>query len=98
MPFRTLLVSATRAEADTLNKIPGIRNTPEGISFGTNEIIPLITEYFEERIWGKAIAVHESAASIAMFSSPFIALLILSFLPWRGIFGIFAVLFVVCIA
>ena len=59
-------------------------------------IIPLITEYFEERLWGKAIAIHESAASLAMFSSPFIALLVLSFLSWRGIFGVFAGIFVVC--
>jgi len=59
-------------------------------------IIPLITEYFEEGMWGKAIAIHESAASLAMFSSPFIALLVLSFFPWRGIFGIFAGIFVIC--
>ena len=59
-------------------------------------IIPLITEYFEERLWGKAIAIHESAASLAMFSSPFIALLVLSFLSWRGIFGLFAAIFVIC--
>jgi NNP family nitrate/nitrite transporter-like MFS transporter len=59
-------------------------------------IIPLITEYFEERMWGKAIAIHESAASLAMFSSPFIALLVLSFSSWRGIFGLFAAIFVVC--
>ena len=59
-------------------------------------IIPLITEYFEERMWGRAIAVHESAASLAMFTSPFIALLVLSFFPWRGIFGIFAGIFVAC--
>ncbi len=59
-------------------------------------IIPLITEYFDERIWGKAIAIHESAASLAMFSSPFIVLLVLSFLSWRAIFSIFAVIFVIC--
>ena len=59
-------------------------------------IIPLITEYYDERTWGKAIAIHESAASLAMFTSPFIALLVLSFFPWRAIFGVFAVVFVVC--
>jgi MFS family permease len=59
-------------------------------------IIPLITEYFDERMWGRAIAIHESAASLAMFSSPFIALLVLSFFPWRGIFALFAGIFGVC--
>jgi predicted MFS family arabinose efflux permease len=59
-------------------------------------IIPLITEYYDERTWGKAIAIHESAASLAMFSSPFIALLVLSFFSWRAIFGVFAAVFVLC--
>lgn len=43
MPLRILLVSATRTEAETLNKIPGLKNSPEGFSLGTNEIIPLVT-------------------------------------------------------
>ncbi len=58
--------------------------------------IPLITEYYSEKNWGKAIAVHDSGAPIAIFSTPFIALLILHFLPWRGIFVVFACVFLVC--
>jgi MFS family permease len=60
-------------------------------------VIPLITEYYDEGIWGKTIAIHESAASLAIFSAPFIALFILSFFPWRGIFVIFGIVFIICI-
>jgi NNP family nitrate/nitrite transporter-like MFS transporter len=58
--------------------------------------IPLITEYYSERNWGKAIAVHDSGAPIAIFSTPFIALLLLHFFPWRGIFVAFACVFLAC--
>jgi NNP family nitrate/nitrite transporter-like MFS transporter len=58
--------------------------------------IPLITEYYSERNWGKAIAVHDSGAQIAIFSTPFIALLLLHFFPWRGIFVAFACIFLAC--
>ena len=56
-------------------------------------VMPLITEYFDERNWGKSIAVHDSAASISIFSMPFLALFLLQFFKWRGIFEVFAVIF-----
>jgi MFS family permease len=57
--------------------------------------IPLITEYYSEKNWGKAIAVHDSGAPISIFATPFIALFILHFFPWRGIFVVFACIFLV---
>lgn len=45
-------------------------------------IIPMITEYYEERVWGKVIAIQESATSLSIFAVPFLALGILSFLPY----------------
>ena len=59
-------------------------------------VIPMITEYYEERLWGKAISIHESAASLAIFSAPFIALFILSLFPWRAIFIVFGIVFIIC--
>ena len=56
-------------------------------------VMPLITEYFDERNWGKSIAIHDSAASISIFSMPFLALFLLQFFKWRGIFEVFAVIF-----
>ncbi len=43
MPLKILFVTATTAEAEILNLIPGIISTPEGISFRNHEISTLIT-------------------------------------------------------
>jgi futalosine hydrolase len=43
MPLRILLVTATQAETDTLRIIQGMKEIPEGFSFGTCEINPLVT-------------------------------------------------------
>jgi MFS family permease len=62
-------------------------------------IIPLVTHYYEEGSWGKVIAIHDTAASMSIFAVPFVALVLLSFVNWRGIFyilgGVFGVLAVV---
>lgn len=55
--------------------------------------MPLITESFTEKNWGKSIAIHDSGASASIFAMPFIALLLLHFFPWRGIFTVFAIVF-----
>jgi MFS family permease len=57
-------------------------------------VIPLITSYYEEKLWGKSIAIHDSTASIAVFGVPFIALFLLQFFKWRGIFSVLGVVFV----
>ena len=55
--------------------------------------IALITEYFAEKNWGKALAIHDSGSSTGIFCAPFVALLLLHFVKWRGIFAIFGVIF-----
>jgi len=69
------------------------------LGFATGLYLPsaisLITEYFAEKDWGKSIAIHDSAAPIAIFGTPLIALLLLHFFKWRGIFEVFAVIFLV---
>jgi len=59
-------------------------------------IIPIITDYFVEKVWGKTIAIHDSAASISIFAVPFIAVLLLDFISWRNIFVLFGAIFFVC--
>ncbi len=68
-----------------------------GISIGIYlpSAIPLITEYFAERHWGRTIAIHDSGAPISIFCTPFIALLLLHFFPWRGIFPVFGAIVLV---
>ena len=57
--------------------------------------MPLITEYFAEKHWGKSIAIHDTGASISIFCTPFVALSLLHFFKWRGIFDVFAVVFLI---
>jgi NNP family nitrate/nitrite transporter-like MFS transporter len=67
------------------------------LGFATGLYLPaaisLITEYFTEKNWGKSIAVHDSAAPIAIFGTPLIALFLLHFFKWRGIYEVFAIVF-----
>jgi MFS family permease len=66
-----------------------------GVSVATYlpSVLPLITEYFAEKHWGKSIAIHDSAASVSIFCIPFIVLFLLHFFEWRGIFIVVAVVF-----
>ncbi len=45
--------------------------------------IPLLTEYYDQQLWGRVIAVHDSGAVLSMAAVPFIALILLHLLPWR---------------
>jgi MFS transporter, NNP family, nitrate/nitrite transporter len=56
-------------------------------------VIPLITAYYEEKVWGKSIAIHDSAASIGVLGAPIVAIFLLRFVNWRGIFGVLGVVF-----
>jgi len=58
-----------------------------GIATGTYipSILPIITETYESRHWGKALGIHDSAASLSIFSIPILVALGLHFLSWRTI-------------
>jgi MFS family permease len=58
-------------------------------------VIPLITSHYDEKIWSKAIAIHDSAASIGVFAAPLIAILLLRFFAWRGVLGFMGSVFVI---
>jgi MFS family permease len=66
-----------------------------GLSTGVYlpSVMPLLTEYFDEKNWGKSIAIHDSAASISIFCIPFLAIFLLHFFNWRGVFPVFGVIF-----
>ena len=52
--------------------------------------IPLLTRLYDARHWGKALAFHDTAASISILSIPFLTTLTLLFLDWRAFFVILA--------
>ncbi len=60
-------------------------------------VMPLITEYYTEKNWGKAIAIHDTGASTAIFLTPLVALGLLQFFPWRGIFVVYGSIFAICL-
>lgn len=56
-----------------------------GLSAGTYmpAILSILTETYDPKHWGKAIGIHDSAASLSIFSMPILVTLGLQFLPWR---------------
>jgi len=56
-----------------------------GIATGTYipSILPIITETYESRHWGKALGIHDSAASLSIFSIPILVALSLHLLSWK---------------
>jgi len=50
--------------------------------------IPLITSIFRRGNWGKAIAFHETAASLSILSIPLLTAFALRFFYWRSLFVI----------
>ncbi|OPY73359.1 MAG: putative transporter [Syntrophorhabdus sp. PtaU1.Bin058] len=63
------------------------------VGFYLPSAMPLMTEYYSENNWGKVIAIHDTGASISIFSTPLIALFLLRFFSWRGIFVALAFVF-----
>jgi len=58
-------------------------------------ILPIITETYDYRHWGKTIGFHDSAASFSIFSIPLLVAFGLYYLSWRNIllfFGIVSLL------
>jgi NNP family nitrate/nitrite transporter-like MFS transporter len=66
------------------------------VGFYLPSALPLITEYYSEKDWGKTIAIHDTGASIAIFATPFVAVFLLHFFPWRGIFVVLACVYLIC--
>jgi MFS family permease len=56
-----------------------------GTGLGTYipSILPILTETYEPRQWGKAIGLHDSAASVSILSIPVLVALGLPYLSWR---------------
>lgn len=59
-------------------------------------IIPLITAYYSEKIWGRTIAIQDSGAPFSIFASPLICVFLLKFFPWRGIFAVLGTVIFIC--
>jgi NNP family nitrate/nitrite transporter-like MFS transporter len=58
-------------------------------------VIPLITSYYDEKMWSKTIAIHDSSASLGVFAAPLVAIFLLRFFQWRGVLGVMGFIFVI---
>lgn len=56
-------------------------------------VIPLITSHYDDKIWSKTIAIHDSAASLGVFAAPLIVIFLLRFFQWRGVLGVMGFVF-----
>lgn len=55
-------------------------------------ILPIMTETYDHKHWGKVIGFHDSAASFSIFSIPILVTLGLRYLPWKGLLLILGIL------
>lgn len=58
-----------------------------GVASGTYlpSVLPIITETYDHKHWGKAIGFHDSAASVSIFSIPILVPIGLHYLPWKNL-------------
>ena len=54
-------------------------------------MLPIITGMFDQKHWGRAIALHDSGASFALFAAPILAALGLHFFSWKELYLIVGV-------
>jgi len=58
-------------------------------------VIPIVTSHFAPSVWGRALAIQDSGASLSALAAPLLATLMLKFVSWRQFFYVFAAAYVV---
>jgi MFS family permease len=53
-------------------------------------IIPLVTSHFSNAIWGRALSIQDSGATLSALAAPLLAIFMLKFITWRQFFYVFA--------
>jgi NNP family nitrate/nitrite transporter-like MFS transporter len=53
-------------------------------------VIPLVTEHYEPAIWGRALAIQDTGASLSLFGAPLLTILLLKIVSWRQFYYVFA--------
>jgi MFS family permease len=56
-----------------------------GVGLYLPSAIPVITDCYPERYWGRMLSIHDTATSISIFASPILALFLLHSMGWRGV-------------
>jgi MFS family permease len=58
-------------------------------------VIPIVTSHFTASVWGRALAIQDTGASLSVLGAPLLTVLMLRFLTWRHFFYVFAVAYAV---
>jgi len=68
-----------------------------GVVWGTYFpcVIPIVTSHFAPSIWGRALAIQDTGASLSVLASPLLAILLLRSISWRQFFYVFAAAYIV---
>ena len=58
-------------------------------------VIPIVTSHYAPPVWGRALAIQDSGASLSALAAPLLAIVMLRFISWRQFFYVFAGAYVV---
>jgi MFS transporter, NNP family, nitrate/nitrite transporter len=58
-------------------------------------VIPIVTTHFAPSVWGRALAIQDSGASLSALAAPLLVTLMLPFVSWRQFFYVFAAAYLV---
>lgn len=58
-------------------------------------VIPIVTEHFAPSVWGRALAIQDTGASLSVFTGPLLVSVLARFLSWRQFYTVFAAAYVV---
>jgi MFS family permease len=53
-------------------------------------VIPMVTSHYTPSVWGRALAIQDSGASLSALGAPLLAAAMLRFISWRQFFYVFA--------
>jgi MFS family permease len=58
-------------------------------------VVPIVTGHYTPTVWGRALAIQDTGASLSVLVAPLLASLMSTFLSWRQFFYVFAAVYVV---
>jgi MFS family permease len=59
-------------------------------------VIPIVTGHYAPTVWGRALAIQDTGASLSVIAAPLFAILMLRFISWRQFFYVFAGVYALC--
>lgn len=58
-------------------------------------VVPIVTGHYTPRVWGRALAIQDTGASLSVLASPLLVSLMSTVLSWRQFFYVFAAVYMI---